>query len=174
MAAVVDWFNENRITPKSKRKESRLEKRIYHHNTSEEVELRTPESNPWDSLKMHGRLPCTRMNYCFLCTPSTDPDEYGVYVRRYTCTSCEHCREGDWLACTNVACGPWVFVGFCQKGRKRRANIPPAAAAKKKKKVERYVCQFCSASIQNVASNIKRHFKTAKCQRARGLAPQQH
>ena len=157
----------------SKRKESRLKERIYHNITSDEVHLRTPDSNPWESLKMHDSLPCTRSNYCFLVTPSTDPDEYGVYVRRYTCTSCDACKAGLWLDCTNIACGPWVFVGFCQKGRKRRSEKPVAKPEQKKKK-DRYVCPHCSSSIQNVPSNIKRHEKTTKCKRARALAPGQH
>ena len=173
MAAVVEWFNANRAIPKAKRKESRLKQRVYHHITKEEVHVRSPGGpSTWDSLKLNGRLPCTRSNYCFLVTPSTRPDDFGVWVRRYTCTSCDQCKQGNWLQCTNQACGAWKFVPFWRKGKKRRAENEDGE--RKKKKPERYVCPHCQSDIQNKPSTIRNHEESKRCKRARGLFPSQH
>ena len=56
----------------------------------------------WDSVK--GTKKC----FCFLL----DPKKEGVWYRRYSCFSCSECRQIEFLKCTNVYAGKWLFKKF--------------------------------------------------------------
>ena len=50
----------------------------------------------------------TKKSYCFLAIPGLN----GIYFRRYLCLFGKNCKLLDFLACTNVYCGPWTFHHF--------------------------------------------------------------
>ena len=56
----------------------------------------------WDSVK--GTKNC----FCFL----QDPEKEGVWYRRYSCFSCSECRQIEFLKCTNLYAGKWLFKKF--------------------------------------------------------------
>ena len=50
----------------------------------------------------------TLSGFCFLL----DPEKEGVWYRRYSCFSCSECRQIEFLKCTNVYAGKWLFKKF--------------------------------------------------------------
>ena len=55
------------------------------------------------TLSEYKSIKGVRSHYCYLIQPNS----VDVYYRRYTCTSCDQCKNLQFLQCTNTSRGSW-------------------------------------------------------------------
>jgi len=111
LGRTAEWFNEKHSEIKSP--ESNTEKRIFFHTPASEVQERRSMCLEVGSLFSLEHGPVTRKNFCYYI--SDDPEEKGLWTRKFSCLDCENCLTGIWelmKQCSNERCGEWIFIPF--------------------------------------------------------------
>ena len=161
LSKVRDYNEENRTI--IGKHDPNVKKRVFRNTTYSEVETCRKRKSNILTLFCDEKGFITRSHFCFFIT--ADPSEHGVWYRKYTCTSCDLCRSGEWKfikQCENTLCGKWRFIQFEYEDEhtnpKRKFDgtlLPP-------KKRSKNNCK-CGGTINR--NNFSQHVKTKKPRR---------
>ena len=162
---VVTWNEENRSFMKSKK--SATEKRLFFHSPYETIAERREKAVEVGTLFCKDKGFMTRKNYCYFA--SSDPDEKGLWYRKYSCVTCDLCRTGDWKNiknCSNTICGKWRYIPFEEVPISKKQEAANSKKVKKRKLESNYVnpkkLYICACGLTISRTNFYGHEKRKK------------